>query len=115
FKLALLSNIPVDVCKYLSANIEWFSYFDHLVFSCDLHEVKPHPKIYQNCLEKLQLRPEEVLFFDDMPQNVEVAKKCGIHALVFTTAESTLVRVKEKFDLPMPDFFDDSVASSAAK
>jgi putative hydrolase of the HAD superfamily len=101
-KLALLSNMPLELKNYMVANLGLFSYFQHLVFSCDVHLVKPEPGIYQSCLNLLQLAPHEVLFLDDKPQNVEAAAALGIHSLVFDSIENTLASVREKFDLPVP-------------
>jgi putative hydrolase of the HAD superfamily len=100
--LAILSNMPFGVSRYLMANCEWFSFFHHLIFSCDVGRVKPEPEIYENCLEKLDAAPAEVLFLDDIARNVEGATSLGIHGLLFDTFENTVSRVGERFDLPVP-------------
>lgn len=101
-RFALLSNMPLELKNYLVANLDLFSSFEHLVFSCDVHRVKPEPEIYQHCLGLLQLSPHEVLFLDDKPENVEGATTLGIHGLIFDSAENTLVKIREQFDLPVP-------------
>jgi putative hydrolase of the HAD superfamily len=97
--LALLSNMPFELSRHLSAHCDWVSYFDHLVFSCQVGSVKPEPAIYRRCLEKLDFAPQELLFLDDIAANVEGASKLGIHGLVFDTLESTRARVQERFEL----------------
>ncbi len=102
-KVAVLSNMPHEISVYLAAHRRWVHQFDPLVFSCDLKSVKPEEFIYRDCLRQLQLAPEEVLFLDDKHVNVEGAQRLGIHSLVFETAEDTLPRVREQFDLPSPE------------
>jgi putative hydrolase of the HAD superfamily len=113
-QLAVLSNMPPEVKEYLVAHLEIFSYFHHLIFSCDVHQVKPEPGIYQHCLDVLQLSPHEVLFLDDKQQNVDAATDFGIHALVVDSIENTIARVRDRFDLPVPAPFELS-ASGVAK
>ena len=38
-------------------------------------------------LEKYDLKPEESLFFDDRPENIEGGKRCGIDGIVVTGQE----------------------------
>ena len=102
-QLALLSNMPADISHYLTANFEWPSLFDHLIFSCDVGLVKPDPEIYHLCLQKLQAQPADVLFLDDRPENIEAAAKLGIHAVLFDTLENTIDRVRKRFEVPLPD------------
>jgi|HubBroStandDraft_6_1064221.scaffolds.fasta_scaffold132200_2 FMN phosphatase YigB (HAD superfamily) len=65
--------------------------------------MKPDPRIYNTCLAEMKLKPGEVLFLDDRPDNVDAASALGIHSLLFDTVESTSRRAK-RFDLPsLPD------------
>ena len=102
--LGLLSNMPFEISRYLTAHCDWLALFDSFTFSCDVGQVKPDPAIYQICLEKLKLAAAEVLFLDDIAANVEGACALGIHGLIFDTVEQTVARVKERFEVPVPDF-----------
>jgi putative hydrolase of the HAD superfamily len=104
FGLGLLSNMPFEISRYLTAHCEWLALFDSFTFSCDVGRVKPDPAIYQICLEKLKLAAAEVLFLDDIAANVEGASALGIHGFIFDTLEQTVARVKERFEIPVPDF-----------
>lgn len=44
---------------------------------------KPDPKIFWKVLKMTKLRPEEVIFIDDMPPFVESARRLGMHAIRF--------------------------------
>jgi putative hydrolase of the HAD superfamily len=102
--LGLLSNMPFEISRYLTAHCDWLAWFDSFTFSCDVGRVKPDPVIYQICLEKLKVPAAEVLFLDDIAANVEGACALGMHGLIFDTVEQTVARVKERFEIPVPDF-----------
>ena len=102
-RVAVLSNMPLEIKLFLVKNRQWLEGFDPLIFSCDLHLVKPEEAIYRHCLEQLQLEPEEVLFLDDKQVNIDGARRLGMHGLVFESVEKTLPLVRGQYDLPMPD------------
>ena len=68
--------------------------FDDITFSAEVGVAKPDPLIYRQALEKLDVRPEEAIFVDDMPINVEAAKMLGMHGIIFQNAEQTIADVK---------------------
>lgn len=102
-RVAVLSNMPLEIKLFLVRNRGWLAGFDPLIFSCDLRLVKPEEAIYRHCLELLQLPPEAVLFLDDKQVNVDGARQLGMHSLLFESVEKTLPLVREQFDLPMPE------------
>ena len=99
-RTALLSNMPMDLRTYLTSEVPWLPEFDHLTFSCDVKMVKPGAGIYRHCLAGLGVEPEEALFLDDRPDNVEAAHALGIHAIVFTTPCDAAAALDGRFDLP---------------
>lgn len=52
--------------------------FTHAFFSYDLGLWKPDPAIYTAVLDQIGLRPDQVLFLDDNPDNVASARSLGI-------------------------------------
>ena len=40
-----------------------------------------------HCLSGLGVKASEAVFLDDRPENVDAAKKLGIHAILFQTPE----------------------------
>lgn len=87
YKLAVLSNSPPGLSQWLA---EWkILDFFHLVFcSGDEGLVKPDPKPFELSLKRLGVRPAEAVFIDDTMENVEAARKLGLHGILFTTAEA---------------------------
>jgi len=64
--------------------------FDLYVNSAEVGLAKPDPAIYRYTLDRLGVAPEETVFLDDLVRNTDAARLMGIHALVFTDAETAL-------------------------
>jgi putative hydrolase of the HAD superfamily len=82
-RLAIFSNAPLEIAAAIDSR-DWLAEFSPRIFSCNLRAVKPEPSAYQAMLTVLQPRPEDVVFFDDRPENVSAARRLGIRAEVFT-------------------------------
>ncbi len=83
--VALLSNINDKYTK-LIRDFGFYDPFEPCLLSCEMGLEKPDPKAYQLLLEKLDLPANEIVFIDDLEENVEAAKKLGIDAIVFKSA-----------------------------
>jgi FMN phosphatase YigB (HAD superfamily) len=94
--------MPLDLRVYLTSAVEWLPEFDHMTFSCDVRLVKPKPAIYEHCLHGVGVGASEALFFDDRPENVEAARRLGIHAIEFTTPEEAIAAIDGQYILPVP-------------
>ncbi len=81
--VSLLSNAPRELGVAIAAHPA-FAAFRHLLFSADLGLVKPDPRIYAVAVERLGARPEDVVFVDDRPDNVEAAAAAGLLAVRHT-------------------------------
>jgi putative hydrolase of the HAD superfamily len=98
-RLALLSNMPLEIAHHIETNCPWVAYFDPLIFSCDLGSIKPELTIYENCLARLNVPPDRLLFLDDRAENVAAAAQLGIPGLVFDDVEKVSKEVEKLFDL----------------
>lgn len=102
---AIVSNMGDAVHQRMEREFDWLSRFDVLVWSYQLHLVKPDPAIYRYVLEKLGTRPKETLFLDDRAVNVESALALGMKGLVFSTVEKLRHDLAESgldAELPLP-------------
>ena len=82
---ALTDNVH-EIVAHLSSTHEWWAHFEHVTNSAEIGVLKPDPAIYRHMLETNGLKPDETVFFDDMPGNVAGAQAAGIHAFVFSDA-----------------------------
>lgn len=66
-----------------------------IVLSCEEKVLKPNEKIYNILLERYNLDPHETIFFDDLPENIWSAARCGINGFVVEN-ESELLTYLDK-------------------
>ncbi len=85
-------NIRVGVCTDLTAHIQYRKLealklkddIDSLVTSEEVGVEKPSPEIFEACLKKLRLLPEEVCFVGDhFKRDIEGARAAGMYAIWF--------------------------------
>lgn len=89
-KIAVLSNIHADMLAYVRRSFPWFSEFDVQVFSNELGIAKPSPEIFLHTATLLGVRPEEILFVDDLQPNIDGAARAGMRTMRFDSPESHL-------------------------
>jgi putative hydrolase of the HAD superfamily len=71
--------------------------FDAIIFSSEEKVRKPEAAIYRVALDRLGLAPDEAMFFDDFPENVDAAGRIGIEAFIFQGAHQTIERLRKIF------------------
>lgn len=86
--LYYLSNMPAPFAERLEPQHTFFAAFDDGVFSARVGTVKPLPAIFELAQARFGRPPQDLLFLDDMPMNVEMARSLGWHALHFEDAAS---------------------------
>jgi putative hydrolase of the HAD superfamily len=104
-RTAILSNMGDVVHTSIDRAFAWLKRFDVLVWSYELGIAKPDPVIYRHTLKKLGTQPEETLFLDDKPVNIEAARALGMQGIVFSTVEllcSELIAQGLDRELPLP-------------
>ncbi|MEO5971731.1 MAG: HAD-IA family hydrolase [Bdellovibrionia bacterium] len=78
----VLSNMDMKTAELMK--LKFPSIFDPMqgiMWSAEVHYVKPNPNIYKKFLSEFALIPEKTLFIDDEPLNREAAKLFGIEVL----------------------------------
>lgn len=80
YRLSIVSNNPWSESIRVSLRrhkIE--AYFEHVITSCDVGFRKPHPKIFDELVGRLDLLPSEILFVgDSYTHDIETPKKMGL-------------------------------------
>jgi putative hydrolase of the HAD superfamily len=59
------------------------AHFDVLVLSHEVGIRKPCAEIYAHCQNLAGSEPRQCLFIDDLPANIEAARACGWHGIVY--------------------------------
>jgi putative hydrolase of the HAD superfamily len=84
--LATLNNESRELNLYRIEKFGLRNYFTVFFSSCFLGVHKPDPQIYRLALDLSQRAPEECVFIDDRPVNLECARQLGIHTIQFLNA-----------------------------
>ncbi len=85
-ELYFLSNMPLPYADHLDATHGFLRSFRDGVYSARVRHIKPDAAIYELAAERFGARPDELVFMDDHPPNVEAARAQGWHALHFRDA-----------------------------
>lgn len=75
--------------------------FDGIVISGEEGMRKPTPAIYELGAERIGLRPEQCVFVDDLPFNLEPARELGMATVHHTSAEDTIPELERLLGLPL--------------
>lgn len=81
------NNFPARV-NGLQRRFGFLDDFDVAVFSYEVGAVKPSEKIFRELVERSGLKPEEIIFADDNPNNLIGAEKVGITTFLYTDFDS---------------------------
>ncbi len=76
--LACITNINAAYWERVRDEMGFGVLFEHCYPSHELGLIKPDRDIYEYVLEDLACMPDEISFFDDTHENVEVAQSLGI-------------------------------------
>lgn len=84
---SMVSNGSVRHVERCLRRVRLRSALDGHIFSAEhVERPKPHPDVYHFALEKLQLRPADILVVEDSPTGVVAAKKAGLRVVGFLGA-----------------------------
>ena len=89
-RLALLSNIPLEITRHYVRLHKWLDLFEVRAFSTYTGHAKPSPAAYEWCLAELGVAPEDVLFIDDREENLHAAENLGIPVHLFSSPENLI-------------------------
>ena len=84
--LYCLSNMPATVYTHLRERHNFWDAFSGIVISGEVRMMKPEPEVFMHLLATFNLRPEESVFIDDLPANIESARRVGLHTVWFKDA-----------------------------
>jgi putative hydrolase of the HAD superfamily len=93
--LAALNNESEELSSYRIRKFDLTRNFSAFFTSCYLRARKPDPLIYQLALGITQRAPQECIFIDDRPANLEPAKNMGMGTILFRSAEELRAALAE--------------------
>ncbi len=94
YRLVALSNTDEIHWSYLLKTFPIYALLDGWIVSHQEKVVKPGPAIYQIFMKRYCNNGFPAFFTDDMPENVEMARKLGWRAEIFVDAEHFIEHIK---------------------
>jgi epoxide hydrolase-like predicted phosphatase len=93
YRTAIISNSSVGAREREQERYRMAELTDVLVYSHEVGITKPDPRIYRLAWRRLGVQPEEMIFLDDVPENVGAARDLGIHAILFTSTAQAIADI----------------------
>jgi putative hydrolase of the HAD superfamily len=93
-KLYSLTDNIREIMVYLRNRYTFWDYFSGVVVSAEVNFLKPATEIYLHLLNSYNLQPQETVFIDDLPRNIDGAKVVGMYGIVFKDALSCELELK---------------------
>lgn len=86
YKTGLLSNNWIaDLGGWLERRYGLTGLFDDIISSAQVGLSKPGPDIYRLACQRLAVAPQQAVFVDDAPWNIDGARAVGMHAIRFVS------------------------------
>lgn len=94
FFVYYLSNFSHKAKVECAEALTFIPFTDGGILSYREKLIKPDPAIYKLLLDRFGLKAEECVFLDDVLQNVEAARECGLYGIRFETKEQAEAELK---------------------
>lgn len=94
YRTAILSNSFVGAREQEEARYGFTSMVEVAIYSHEEGIRKPDPRIYALASERLGIPPGEIIFLDDVPENIDAARASGFQAILFTSTPQAIADVE---------------------
>ena len=81
YKLAIASSSSMENIKTVTSQCGIDQYFDCMVSGFDFEESKPDPAIYLETLQRLDLKPEEVIAIEDSTYGIQACINANVRVI----------------------------------
>jgi len=94
-KIVVISNESRELAEYRIKQFKLDSFADFFIISSFVHFRKPDADIFRVALDIAQVLPKEVVYLEDRPMFVQVARTLGIHGIRHLDFNTTRERLAE--------------------
>ncbi len=95
YKMYVLSNVDGESNRKFGRHKMQLDFFDRVFLSFEIGMIKPDREIYEYVLKEINEEPENCVFIDDRPENIEGAEMVGIQGIVFGNKEQLKNELKK--------------------
>ncbi len=95
YRCLYLSNFSHKAEEECADALDFLPYLDGGILSYQDRVIKPMPEIYRLLIQRYDLKPEECVFMDDMPQNLQGAEQFGIHTILFQNQSQAIEELRK--------------------
>jgi putative hydrolase of the HAD superfamily len=88
YELVLLSDHAREWMAYIQSVHPFLQIFPRRFFSFELGQTKRNSSTFLKVLRSLNRDPQQCLFVDDSPANIQAARSIGLPSIQFTTARA---------------------------
>ena len=75
--------------------------FDDVVISAEVGMHKPQPEIFRLACERLGVAPGDVVFVDDLRENIDGAEAVGMIGVLHRNPDETVAKLEELLGMPL--------------
>ena len=95
-KIGILTNMAPDFAPLFKTHFaDFIALADAMVISGLERMHKPERRIYDLLVERIALKPSELVFIDDVPENCQGARDAGWNAVQFTSNDQVEAEFRE--------------------
>src|SRR3990167_10638441 len=98
----IFSNIGSESLDIIAAKFPGiFSLFNGIIGSTkeDNYIAKPDKQAFEKFFNKFQLNPKQIIFIDDKPKNLKIAKEFSMNTIQFSQKSTAIHQIKKQISL----------------
>ena len=96
FTIGILTDNNTPRFETIKKKFNYDKYFQYQFSSGSLGATKHETKMFNMVCEKLNLKPEEIIFVDNQEKHIETATKLGFNTILYKSYEDSLDYLKQK-------------------
>ncbi len=93
YRTAILSNSVDGARREEQKRYGFEQLVDVILYSHEIGLAKPDPRVYRLLCDRLGVAPDELVFIDDWPENVDAACDLGIYAILHADTAASIEAV----------------------
>ncbi|RPI25022.1 MAG: HAD family phosphatase [Acidobacteria bacterium] len=110
-KTAVATSGPTGNVRFVLEGLGLQDAFDSIITGPEVRESKPHPAIFLLAAERLGLRSDDCVVFEDSPPGIQAAKAAGCRCIALATTHAAEELTQYRPDRIIRDFREIGIAS----